>query len=226
MHERFFEFLPLTESTATSIANVILERLNSLFSDDEREKVIAQAYDGASVMRGEKAGVQQKVREHFKNAHYVHCYAHQLNLVMQQATSHISKVNVFFSELSGISTFSSSPKRTSILDQVVTRRLPRASATRWNFNSRLVNTVSENRALLIECFEAIKSSGFDQITVREASGYIRMLQDEDFVFFLSIFHNIMPHVDILYQQLQQRDIDAVLIQRALQRFTGSVQAIR
>jgi hypothetical protein len=226
VHERFFEFLPLTESTATSIANVILERLNSLFSDDEREKLIAQAYDGASVMRGEKAGVQQKVREHFKNAHYVHCYAHQLNLIMQQATSNISKVKVFFSELSGISSFfSRSPKRTSILDQVVARRLPRASATRWNFNSRIVNTVSENRADLIECFETIKTS-FDQPTVREASGFIRMLQDEDFVFFLSVFHNIMPHVDILYQQLQQKDIDAVLIQRALQRFTSSVQAIR
>ena len=177
-------------------------------------------------MRGEKAGVQQKVREHFKNAHYVHCYAHQLNLIMQQATSNISKVKVFFSELSGISSFfSRSPKRTSILDQVVARRLPRASATRWNFNSRIVNTVSENRADLIECFETIKTS-FDQPTVREASGFIRMLQDEDFVFFLSVFHNIMPHVDILYQQLQQKDIDAVLIQRALQRFTSSVQAIR
>ena len=53
-----------------------------------------------------------------------------------------------------------------------------------------------------------------------------MLQDEDFVFFLSVFHNIMPHVDILYQHLQQKDIDAVLIQQALQRFTSSVQAIR
>ncbi|KAL2085016.1 hypothetical protein ACEWY4_020534 [Coilia grayii] len=228
VHERCFEFLPLTESTSTSIANVILERLNSLFSDDDREKLIAQAYDGASVMRGEKAGVQRKVREHFPNAHYVHCYAHQLNLIMQQATSHISKVKVFFSELSGISTFfSRSPKRTSILDQVVTRRLPRASATRWNFNSRIVSTVYENRADLIECFEAIKTSGsFDPLTVREASGYIRMLQDEDFVSFLSIFHSIMPHVDVLYQQLQQKDIDAVLIQRALQKFTSSVQAIR
>ena len=132
--------------------------------------------------------MQQKVREHFKNAHYVHCYAHQLNLIMQQATSNLSKVKVFFSELSGISSFfSRSPKRTSILDQVVARRLPRASATRWNFNSRIVNTVSENRADLIECFETIKTS-FDQPTVREASGFIRMLQDEDFIrFFLERF---------------------------------------
>ena len=47
-------------------------------------------------MMGERAGVQQKVREHFKNAQYVHCYSHQLNLIIQQATSHILKVSFFF----------------------------------------------------------------------------------------------------------------------------------
>ena len=108
-------------------------------------KLVAQAYDGASVMRGEKAGVQQKVREQFKNAHYVHCYAHPLNLIMQQATSRIKKVNVFFSDLSGIASFfSRSPKRCCVLDKIVSRSLPRASSTRWNFNSRIVNTVFNN----------------------------------------------------------------------------------
>ena len=209
---------------------MLLERLNGLFADDEKVKLIAQAYDGASVMRGEKAGVQKNVREHFKNSHYVHCYAHQLNLIMQQATSRIKKVNIFFSDLSGIATFfSRSPKRTSILDQTVARRLPRASSTRWNFNSRVVNTVYENRDDLIECFEAIRTGSlgsFDQPTVREASGYVRMLHDEDFIFFLGLFHEIMLHVDILYQKLQKKDIDAVFIKRALDSFTSSVQAIR
>ena len=54
------------------------------------------------MIRGERAGVQQKVCVHFRNAHYVHCYAHQLNLIMQQATSHMPSVRVFFSDLDGI----------------------------------------------------------------------------------------------------------------------------
>ncbi|KAK6297140.1 hypothetical protein J4Q44_G00317230, partial [Coregonus suidteri] len=147
-----------------------------------------------------------------------------------QATSRIKKRNIFFSDLSGITTFfSRSPKRTSILDQTVARRLPRPSSTRWNFNSRVVNTVYENRDDLIVCFEAIRTGSlgsFDQLTVREASGYVRMLHDEDFIFFLRLFHKIMPHVDILYQKLQKKDIDAVFIKRALDSFTSSVQAIR
>lgn len=228
VQERCFEFLPVMDATSEAIASVLLDRLNSLFSEGDREKLIAQAYDGASVMRGERAGVQQKVRAHFKNAHYVHCYAHQLNLIMQQATSHIPAVRVFFSDLCGIATFfTRSPKRTSILDQIVERRLPRASSTRWNFNSRIVNTAQENLDDLIQCFESIRTSGsFDSTTVREASGFLRMLQDEDFQFFLQLFHQIMPHVDMLYQQLQKKDIDAVFIKHALQSFTSSVQGIR
>lgn len=68
MQERFFEFIPILNATADSIASLILERLNSLFTDDHKGKLIAQAYDRASVMRGERAGVQQKVREHYENA--------------------------------------------------------------------------------------------------------------------------------------------------------------
>ncbi|XP_071371696.1 zinc finger MYM-type protein 1-like [Centroberyx affinis] len=81
--------------------------------------------------------------------------------------------------------------------------------------------------MIIECFESITTaSSFDSTAVREASGFLRMLQDDDFKFFLQLFHQIMPHVDMMYQQLQKKDIDTVLIKRALQSFTSSVQAIR
>ncbi|XP_016117310.1 uncharacterized protein [Sinocyclocheilus grahami] len=63
-------------------------------------------------------------------------------------------------------------------------------------------------------------------TGRKASGFLRMLQDEDFQFFLQLFHQIMPHVDMMYQQLQKKDIDAVFIKEALQNFTMNVQTIR
>ena len=39
----------------------------------------------------------------------------------------------------------------AVLDQVAHRRIPRSSATRWNFKSRIVQTVFELRTTLIEC---------------------------------------------------------------------------
>lgn len=228
VQERFFEFIKLSNANADTIAGALLERLRTILSEGQEKKLIAQAYDGASVMRGATGGVQRKIQDTYGNAHYVHCYAHQLNLVMQQATSHIPQISHFFSDIAGFSSFfTKSSKRTAVLDEVVAHRLPSASATRWNFNSRAVNTVYEQKADLVKCFEIIRNRAeFDGHTKREAGGFVRMLEDETFCFFLALFHKIMPHVDMLYNQLQKRNIDSVYISGIIQRFINSMQTIR
>ncbi|CAL8365567.1 unnamed protein product [Lota lota] len=55
----------------------------------------------------------------------------------------------------------------------------------------------------------------------EASGFTRMLQDDDFQFFLQLFNQIMPHVDKMYQQQQKKDIDAVFIKCYLALVVGA-----
>ncbi|XP_049926797.1 zinc finger MYM-type protein 1-like [Epinephelus moara] len=228
IQERFFEFIPLQNATADTIATSLLERLSTILPAGQESRLIAQAYDGAAVMRGATGGVQRKVRDVYASAHYVHCYAHQLNLIMQQATSHIPRISTFFSDLGGFAAFfSQSFKQTSVLDQVVAHRLPRTLTTRWNFHSRAVNTVYEHRDDLLQCFQTIRDSGdFDPLTVREAGGFVRMLEDEDFCFFLALFHKIMPHMDMLFNQLQKRNIDSVYITGVIQRFTDRMQNIR
>ncbi|MED6252325.1 hypothetical protein ATANTOWER_010180 [Ataeniobius toweri] len=53
-----------------------------------------------------------------------------------------------------------------------------------------------------------------------------MLEDEAFGFFLVLFHKLMPHVGMLYNQLLKRNIDSVNISGSIQRFINSIQAIR
>lgn len=228
VQERFFEFIALQSATSETITTELKDRLLTVLPDEQKNKLICQAYDGASVMRGASSGVQKKIHDDYPNAHYIHCYAHQLNLIMGQATSHISKVRNFFSDLGGFASFfSRSPKRTSVLDEVVAHRLPTSSKVRWNFHSRAVNTVFEHREDLIRCFETIRDSNdFDQNTVREAGSYARILEDPDFKFFLQLFHHIMPHVDILYARLQKRNIDSVSIKGSIQLFEQEIQKIR
>ncbi|XP_051233811.1 zinc finger MYM-type protein 1-like [Dicentrarchus labrax] len=160
IQEWFFEFISIQSATADTIATALLERLSTILSHGQKAKLIAQAYDGASVMRGATGGVQRKIVDVYENAHYVHCYAHQLNLIMQQATSRIPRIGTFFSDLAGFSAFfSRSTKRTTMLDQVVAHRLPRASTTRWTFHSRAVNTVYKHKDDLLTCFQTIRDSG-------------------------------------------------------------------
>ncbi|XP_077331409.1 zinc finger MYM-type protein 1-like [Lithobates pipiens] len=228
VQERFFEFISLHSANADSIATALQERLAVILPGDQKHKLISQAYDGASVMRGATSGVQKKIQDIYPNAHYIHCYAHQLNLIMQQATSQMPKVRLFFSNLGGFASFfARSPKRTDVLDKVVAHRLPTSSSVRWNFHSRAVHTVFEHREDLIRCFETIRDSGdFDSVTMREAAGFAVLLEDQDFKYFLALFHNIMPHVDLLYAKLQKKDIDSVHIKGSIQQFQRDIQMIR
>lgn len=178
--ERFYCFSNLKDSTADAISASILNELNLIFPEHcGKEKLIAQSYDGASVMRGASGGVQKQIRDIYPNAHYVHCYAHQLNLIMEQAASKISRVRIFFKELGGITAFfSRSPKRTEVLEQIVAKRIPRGSATHWNFNIRAINIIHEHRDDLVECMKSItEDSTFDSASVCEAKGFTRTLAE-------------------------------------------------
>lgn len=71
------------------------------------------------------SGVQVRVKSIHPNAHFLHCYAHQLNLVIQKSCSQCRSSRIFFNNLSGIpSFFSNSPQRMSVLEEVAHRRIP------------------------------------------------------------------------------------------------------
>lgn len=96
-----------------------------------------------------------------------------------------------------------------MLDEIVRKRLPRSVPTRWNFQSRSVNTVFLYREQIIKCMRDILSG--DQIrnfnTIYQANGFIKTLTSNTFVFWLSFFHKVMPHVEILFGSLQKVDIN-------------------
>ncbi|GBM43161.1 hypothetical protein AVEN_128486-1 [Araneus ventricosus] len=101
--ERFWGFTNPLGHDSKSIAECILASLEKVVA--KPEKLISQSYDGTNVMSGQHAGVQAFIQCAYKNAQYVHCYAHKLKLIVGQATSQNQQVRVFFSNLSDI-TFS------------------------------------------------------------------------------------------------------------------------
>ncbi|GBN99657.1 hypothetical protein AVEN_116562-1 [Araneus ventricosus] len=100
--------------------------------------------------------------------------------------------------------------RIAILDETVRKRIPHGSATRCNFKSRTISTVYEQ---LIECMGKIELTSKQAVAINQAGDIHRMLEDSKFVFWLTVFHNIMPHVDVLYNQLQKTRTDAALIRK-------------
>ncbi|XP_039858102.1 zinc finger MYM-type protein 1-like [Simochromis diagramma] len=66
---------------------------------------VAQSYDGASVMSGAVGGVQARFRQRHREAVYVHCYAHELNLVLCHTCKAIPAASDFFGLLENVYTF-------------------------------------------------------------------------------------------------------------------------
>ena len=105
----------------------ILQKFNSV------KKLVAQTFDGSSVMSSEFNGMQANIKEDVPEAMFLHCYAHKLNLVLLHSAKCMRECKAFFKTLEGLSAFFSKPtKRTHLLGNVVKCRLPRTSPTRWS----------------------------------------------------------------------------------------------
>ncbi|KAL4098227.1 hypothetical protein QTP88_022871 [Uroleucon formosanum] len=88
--------------------------------------------------------------------------------------------------------------------------------------TRIVYTVYENLESLIECMKEIGLTFNQTIAINQAGALHRMLNDDRFIFWLRVFHSLMPHVDILYNQLQKQTMDHVELSKVIFRFEENI----
>ncbi|CAI5691776.1 unnamed protein product [Oreochromis niloticus] len=95
--ERFLALAEIKSFDAQSIANEIQQQIQN--NGLAELKCVAQTYDGAAVMSGSTGGVQAHFRRLHPEAIYVHCYAHQLNLVLCNTCKAVPEAVELFSLL-------------------------------------------------------------------------------------------------------------------------------
>ncbi|XP_076048822.1 uncharacterized protein LOC143029777 isoform X2 [Oratosquilla oratoria] len=221
--ERFWGVFSVIDQSEKSVASVLLKELSTLVGDSP-DKLIAQTYDSTTIRKGTSKSVQARIKEVYNNAHYVHCYSHQLNLVLEKAVSQNESVRVFFNSLSGIpGFFSECPQRMTMLDSFARQRMTKPYAI-CNLK-RTVSAIYEMKEVLIECCTALESSN-SRSTGFMAAGIKRILSDPEFEFWLEFFSKVMPHVDKLCTQLQFGNINAAEISDSLIVFTFAVKRLR
>lgn len=81
-------------SSGQALFDLLKTTLNSMNID--LENCIADAFDGAANMNGQYQGVQAKLKSVSPRHIHTWCYAHILNLILQQTTSHTVTVISFF----------------------------------------------------------------------------------------------------------------------------------
>jgi hypothetical protein len=226
--ERFLGFFDVS---AGRTADQLFSFLTGKFEKfNLQKKLVAQTYDGAAVMSGELNGLQSKIKSTAPQALFIYCYAHRLNLVLQDAVGEIQEVKIFFATLSGISVFfSKSTKRTNVLNRICSRKIPGNSQTRWNFKSRIVSTVLKYRDELLEVFNEISTSAEfakDSKTIRESIGYLNFLNDFNAYFFLQIFHLIFEETDLIYSIIQTKLLDISYCKDRVNKLLETFQTYR
>lgn len=201
--ERFIGFFDVSDKkNAQGLSSVILSNLEAL---SIKEKLVSQTYDGASVMSGERGGVQALIKKVCPEALFIHCYAHQLNLVLLYGASHIKDIKLFVCNLTAFHTFFARSTARANLLRSKGFKLPHPAETRWNYHSRSVNTIKHFYNELKSVMEAIISSdNFDYNTINMAIGLKNILKSAKFAFLICFYAKIFIYIDHVYLVLQSK----------------------
>ena len=91
---------------------------------------------------------------------------------------------------------------------------------RWNYTSKTVSSVATKKNELLTGFETIVNDtdryGFS--TIASAENCINTLKDDKFNFWLNIFSELMPQVDILYNVMQCTGLTVQRVEKYLNDF--------
>lgn len=110
IEERFIGLFDVSkDKSAFGLSEILLTEIKNWNIGD---KLVCHTYNRAAVMAGQKNGVQAIIKQSYLKAMFIHCYAHQLNLVFLHGLKSIKSVKIFISDLTMFHIFfSKSPKR-------------------------------------------------------------------------------------------------------------------
>ena len=243
--EDFLGFVKLEKMDAQSIADLLLSTVQNWGLD--MSKLVAQAYDGASVMSGSKNGVQAKVKAKYPNATYVHCRSHVLNLAISDGCKNVPPIRNLFDSIEKLTWFlNSSAKRKAIfLDVAAAQRdghnqdrdsellelltdhslskdnelsesvksiaeggrkacVPKFCSTRWTARVTTLSALIGKYVEVITTLENIRDGSTGDAR-SDASSYVRLLEDSQFIVALNVAHFVLSFLNCLTIALQKVD---------------------
>ncbi|KAK9064773.1 hypothetical protein SSX86_016155 [Deinandra increscens subsp. villosa] len=228
--ERFIGLVHVMETSALSLKSAVDElfaRYNLSLT-----KVRGQGYDGASNMAGEFNGLKALILKENSSAYFVHCFAHQLQLVIVALANNHDELYKFFQEVSNLTNVvCGSCKRIDIgrekqreaLRESIGRlevetgsgknqelSLARAGDTRWSSHYKTLLRLYQLYPTVIEVLEHIEKWGEVNASKRQASGLQKYMKTFDFVYYLHLMKEILGVTNKLCETLQKKDQDILI----------------
>ena len=141
VRESFLGYIQIREKDAESLVEYILKQLEN--DEMELHYCRSQCYDNASVMAGQRSGVQLRLSERNKLAVFVNFDNHSLNLVGVHAAKQDTMMATFFGTIEALYLFFS--RSTQIWEKLI-NAVPvvvnAESTTRWSARTEAVKPIN------------------------------------------------------------------------------------
>lgn len=207
--ESFLGFFWTKDHSAKGLSNHLIQNLQNL--GISLINCRGQGYDGASVMSGIYGGVQKLINDEQPNALFVHCAAHNLNLVINDAVSSVPEAVKFFTILQEVyKFFGQSINRWDMLSDVTgesTVTLKKLNPTRWAGRLLTVLGMKHNYATILKLLTKINLQSSKKDEIAEAFQLKKNIEQFEFVFLLVLFSRILGAIDVASKCLQNEKAD-------------------
>ncbi|VVC42839.1 Ribonuclease H-like domain,Domain of unknown function DUF4371, partial [Cinara cedri] len=210
--ESFLGFYALEQHGSMDYAHLIQNVLHK--HNIKIKNCIGQGYDGASVMSGQYSGVQKRINNIVPTALFVHCCAHNLNLVISDASKISPSISRHFETLHSVLNFfnSNGPIWASLAlgdntaSKIRRRVLKKVCSTRWEFRHTAVFVLKERFIDVIKCL-TIMSLTSGKKDERDMSKALKnKIESSEFVLILFIWENILRYLNTVSKILQSTNI--------------------
>ena len=223
-----------------SLYNQLCSLLNKY--DLSMSKLRGQGYDGCATMAGQYRGLQARVKEHCSEAHFVHCYAHRLNLVVVDTCSHNVTARNFFGVAQKLYDFiEHSTKRHGLFKEIQkdeqskddndetvhhTGTLTSLSTTRWCSRSQNCTVLANNITAVARTLNDISTDAkYDSDTAGNAISLHNSMNFK-FCLCLTVFVEILKLCDIASKSLQSSKIDISSAVSLVEALIAAIQSQR
>ncbi|XP_072147817.1 uncharacterized protein [Setaria viridis] len=192
-------------------------------------QIRGQGYDGASNMKGDIKGLKTLIMQESPCAYYIHCFAHQLQLVLVAVAKRNTDCKSFFDQVSillniiGVSCKRHGMLRTARLENIKKAlecgelesgsglnqemSLPRPGETRWGSHYKTICSIitmySSIHDVLIDLGDDISHKD-DWTKIHFVLGAFETFE---FIFFVHLMFVILGYTNELSECLQRRDQD-------------------
>lgn len=248
IREEFLTFLPLVRTTGEVIAHTILNALSDLGL--QKENMRGQGYDGAAAMSSSRCGVQGRIRKEAPLAFYTHCFSHSLNLVIVHSCALVDVRNVLDKLKETSLFFNASPKRESLLINVVEVSVPFSTShrkpildlckTRWAERHEAYQHFYQAHTHVIKSLEIIahgihQDEGFDPLLASavwdkdsksRASSLLHALCDFGFLVTFVVIYKLLSRLSGITKMLQKEALDIIAAMNLIEEVKSEYKHIR